>query len=740
MKRALSLILTLFMLASLVCVPAFAYKDGAPALWPSDWHADLNLAFRDATASPLSSLTYTQDVPSSAQTVADPINPKLSDQFSGGALRLSASGKIEADSGFIRNTLSAGQPDTQSHNLVGDTGSTLDFAVRFDSLPAAGDGIIKVDSTGAFSTTGISSNARGQLGRQLGFVVNVHSVKDFLNPDGSVKLHASGTNKDKPYSTEYYLSFVAYDNEVLGTNAAIIFITGSASGWTSWTTSKREVFFCNLDFGANAEYHRYTLTTDYAKGQEGKDMVTLYIDGEAVKTFSAPAYRNYNATLGDYVDLSLNVNGYCEKDADNKLALTVSLDQLSIYGRVLTPASATMSTFVEAAPLYTDEYEAAVAAAKAMDSTLYSKKTWKPVADALAKADALPPVAEMNKDNAKQEDLDAIVQEINSGIENLRYNEFDMAVEEKRLYIPFSYFNTSDSTGYAYAWTNATIIFTDPNYDTANYKVNNAALVDFMSIVFKPTSTANQYEVIEVNPRNTALEKRTTKAPAGGFIIYTHNNIPGTSSSRYASQLFGDANSAIAAQIEVGHVAVLENVTIHSNKAATLTTNGVWKSRYDPSKNATVNAPVCNEIMSQYPYGGTGNVTWQDQFDDFSTISALVLQLPIGAYMEDFNRVTSRISTLDETRYTAESWAALQAVVEKVNLEDPNLNQDMIDEWTDELTIVYNALRKLGEDGDGSGGANTGDTSKVFFILSVMAFLAVASVAALVIGRRRGNI
>ncbi len=745
MKRALSFILTLVMLASLFCVPAIAYETAQPALWPSDWHADLNLAFRDATAAPLASLMYTQSVPTSAQTQATAINPDIAAQANSGALHLTADGKIEAATGYIRNILSAGQPDTTNHNFVTAEGSTMDLAVRFNELPTAKEDIIKIDANGDFITTGISSNARGQLGKNLGFVVNFHSASDFINPDGSVKLHTSGSNAGNPYSTDYYLSFVAYDNAVLGTNAAIIFVTGTTSSWTSWTSCVREVYFCNLDFGADAEYHRYTLTTDYAKGLEGEDMVTLYIDGVAVKTFSTPGYRNYSATTGDYVDLSLNLNGYCEVDAENKLSMSVSLDQLSIYGRALTPASGTMSTFVEEAPLYTDDYAAAVAAAKAMDATLYSKKTWKPIADALAKADALPPVAELNKGNATQEELDAITQEINSGIQNLRYNEFDMAVEVKRLLIPFSYFNASDSTGYAYAWTNSTILFTDPNYDTASYKVNGSALVDFMSIVFKPTATAGQYEVIEVNVRNTPLADRTTKAPAGGFILYTHNNIPGTSSSRYASQLFGDANAQIAAQIEVGHIAVLENVTIHSNKAAELVTSGVWKSRYDPNKTSTVNAPVCSEIMSQYPYSGTGSVTWQDQFDDFETISAIALQLPIGAFMQDFNRITSRISTLNETRYTEESWAALQTIVEKINLDDPNLNQDMIDEWTDELTAAYNALVRLsdleGGEGNNSGaGSNTGDTSKVLITLSVMAVLAILSAAALIIGRRRGNI
>ena len=267
-----------------------------------------------------------------------------------------------------------------------------------------------------------------------------------------------------------------------------------------------------------------------------------------------------------------------------------------------------------------------------------------------------------------------------------------------------------------------------------------------MSIVFEKGENENEYKVANVYPRGTKMENRVNKAPEGGFIIYSHNNIPYTSSSRYASQLFGDANAVVATQIEVGQVAILENVTIHSDKAATLVTDGIWRSRYDPEKVSTANDPICNEIIAKYPYNGTSDIIWQDQFDDFSTISALVMQLPIGAFMDEYNEISGKVQATIETQYTADSWKALQDVVATIDLSDKNLTQDMIDEWTVALTEAYEALVKIENPDGGNGGSNnpgssedTGDTDFVLVALAVIGLASIACVAVLVIGRRRGN-
>ena len=435
------------MLAALFVVPAAAYKtSSSKGLWPSQWHAELNIAFDDATADPLRPLQYTQNHNMDVDETPAAINPDLASQSRLGALFLTNIAKFSAATKFVRNTLTAGQPEgMENHNFVTAAGSTIDLGVKFNSLPKASDDLIKIDSNGNFITTGISSTARGMLGRYSGFNINLHSMSDFINPDGTVKLHPSGANKDKPYSTEYNISFVAYDNEVLGTNAAIIFISGSASGWTSWTSAVRNVYFCNLNIGRSAKYHRITFTTDYAKGLEGEDMVTMYIDGEKATTFSAPAYRAYNKDLGDSVTFGLYNCGYFNQTAINgQVDMTVSIDQFSVYGTALTPVDGTMSTFKEEAPLYPEEFKETVEAAKAMDPTPYSKKSWKAVEEALKKADKLPAVGEMTKDNVTQEQLDAIVQEINSAIANLKYNDFNSVVDEKRILVPYSFYNPAD--------------------------------------------------------------------------------------------------------------------------------------------------------------------------------------------------------------------------------------------------------------------------------------------------------
>lgn len=758
MKRAFSFLLAVVMLAALFAVPALAYDTSSnEGLWPSKWHAELNIAFDDATASPLRPLQYTQSHNFDEGSSPEAINPDLAAQSRKGALYLTNNAKFSAATKFVRNTLTAGQPEgLDNHNFVTAAGSTIDFGVKFTALPKASDDIIKIDADGNFTTAGISSTARGMLGRYLGFNINLHSMSDFINPDGSVKVHPSGSNKDKPYSTEYNLSFVAYDNEKLGTNAAIIFITGSATGWTSWTSSVRNVYFCNLDIGRSAKYQRFTLTTDYAKGLAGEDMVTLYIDGKKATTFEAPAYRAYSATLGDSLTMGLYTNGYCEAAAHNgEVSLMASLDQFSVYGTALTPVDGTMSTFKEEAPLYREEFKETVEAAKAIDPTLYSKKSWKAVETALKKADKLPAVDEMNKDNVTQEELDAIVHEINSAIENLKYNDFNSVVEEKRIFVPYSFFNPSDPTGYAYAWTNATILFSDPDYDISEYKVNGADLTNFTSVVFEKVpnddpAAPEQYKVTKIYLPGTKPESREiNKAPKDGFILYSNKNVPGNSTSRYASQLFGDDNADVIAQLQVGTIVELENITLNDDAAATLVTSGQWLSRYDPRiLNSTVfptsTGAVCDDVLVKYPLS---DPKWQDCFEDFTTASALVMQLPLGADMEDFNEVMGKIDTLNELDYTAKTWKSLQKVLAKVDLEREDLTQDMIDSWTDDLNEAFEGLKKIEvkepeedkkEENAGTG-ENTGDTDFVLITLAVIGLLAIGCMTVLVIGRRRGN-
>ncbi|MBQ2252367.1 MAG: hypothetical protein II328_00130, partial [Clostridia bacterium] len=486
------------------------------------------------------------------------------------------------------------------------------------------------------------------------------------------------------------------------------------------------------------------------------DMVTLYIDGEKATTFSAPAYRAYNKDLGDSVTFGLYNCGYFNQTAINgQVDMTVSIDQFSVYGTALTPVDGTMSTFKEEAPLYPEEFKETVEAAKAMDPTPYSKKSWKAVEEALKKADKLPAVGEMTKDNVTQEQLDAIVQEINSAIANLKYNDFNSVVDEKRILVPYSFYNPADPTGYAYAWTNATVLFSDPNYDIAEYKVNGSTMTSFTSLVFEKVENSDpaapvQYEVKEIYPSGTPMDKRTTnKAPQNGFILYANKNIPGTSTSRYASQIFGDDNADVIAQVRVGTLVELENITFNDGAAATLQTSGQWLSRYDPNMLNSMVLPtstgaVCDDVMVKYPHA---DPVWRDSFEDFTTSSALVMKLPVGADMDDFNEIMGKIDTLNELDYTEKTWKSLQKVLAKVDLEREDLTQDMIDEWTDALNEAFEGLKKAEikepeedkkEENPGTG-ENTGDTDFVLITLAVIALLAIGCMTVLVIGRRRGN-
>ncbi|MBQ2253123.1 MAG: hypothetical protein II328_03975, partial [Clostridia bacterium] len=78
MKRAFSFLLVVCMLAALFVVPAAAYKtSSSKGLWPSQWHAELNIAFDDATADPLRPLQYTQNHNMDVDETPAAINPDL---------------------------------------------------------------------------------------------------------------------------------------------------------------------------------------------------------------------------------------------------------------------------------------------------------------------------------------------------------------------------------------------------------------------------------------------------------------------------------------------------------------------------------------------------------------------------------------------------------------------------------------------------------------------------------------
>lgn len=749
MKRTIGLMLTLAMLAAAFAVPALAYTDPSESAWPSDWRPAVGMNFSDADASPLQGLRLITDA-----NQASPAPGEQAVTYTAGAALAENTTALDAPGAYVRSDYKAAQSNaTTNHGMVSADGATIDLAVKFLSLPDLTTDILNVDGDGNYTTSG----SRNLLGQQVGLVINIRS----LEPYYTGRLNNAGL----PYETEYMISFAKYDNPQKGTNAVIVFNTGNRGSLSSLSGCPREVYFCNLDVGETAGYHRYTFKTDYAAYRADPtntdNTVTLYVDGVAATTFSAPMYTAPNANTGDSVNFRLYTHGRTDR-----APLRVSFDQCDFYGTPLTPKDATPATFVEEAPLYTQAFLEAYNAATALTESTYSKKSWAVLAAVLAEVTPLPT---LDKAHVTQAQLDDWTARINAAVDALKVNEFKTATIQKKIYIPYSYWDWNDRASYQYAWTNSAILFTNPYFSPENYWIftnleqtgTPMNLTYWTSIVCSPTAVPGEFTVDAVFPSRTPMYERIYNgsfcAPDGGFLLFVHLNTETemeSSTSRYASQLFADRNAEATANIVVGTTAVLSNVTINDGTAATLSTTGEWRSRYDAQMlngtyRATSSGALCKTILEKYPVSG-GTAVWRDYFQNFETASTLSVAVKGTAYLDDYNAITGKIAAARQADYTAESWAALQAAEAQVNLDLADLTQDMIDEWTDALTAAYNALVKVetpppgGGDGDGDGdqtgtGEKTGDNA-IFILLGVVSLLAVICAAALVIGRKRGSI
>lgn len=761
MKRFLALTLVILTVLSAVSLVA-AYEGPNTSVLPSEWHAALNLGFNNKSASPLKDFEFKLDM------TADQTDQATTGYYRRGAIELYNKTTFDSkDTGLYRRAfVEAAQPDTTDHGFVtlsettiGDKtvlpGSTLDFGLQLRDLTTVDNALLQDDGT--LVVSGPVYKAGGLLGRYAGFVLDLRSVAEYRDQNGDPKV-VGGSNA----ATEFILSFVNYENATTGTHQAIIFLTGSASSISNRVQSKREVYFCNLDVGSSAAYHRYTLSTDYTKCGTGENLVTLYIDGEKATTFTAPAYSNYSSTDGDHLTLGCYNTNYDAAALDGPVTTFAYVDQLSVYGTCLTPSGSTPCVFAETAPLYTEDFLTAYSAAKSLDETEYSKKSWAPIAEVFAECE--PVLETLDRDHVTQAQLDGWQSRLNEAIADLRYNTFDSShATTKRLYIPFAYHSDTDAQGpmnsYAYAWTNSAILFNNPNYDITTYSVNGMKLVDWTSLVCEPTGNPDEFTITHFYPAGTPLANREANTvPEDGFILYVHVNVPGTSSSYYASQLFADNNAEVLSQLEEGMTVTLENTVLNPNGTATpntaaaLTKNGdFWRSRYDPDVISGTFAPTssgdtCEAILAKYP--PSGSVSWRDYFNGFETTSAIALQLPYLPYLDEYNAIEARIAALNEANYTAESWAALQTALQEnpaLDLESADLTQDMIDARADALKAAYDALvRKdaASEQEDDSKNSNistdTGD-HVVFIVLGVIAVLAVICAAVLVVGKKRGN-
>ena len=259
-----------------------------------------------------------------------------------------------------------------------------------------------------------------------------------------------------------------------------------------------------------------------------------------------------------------------------------------------------------------------------LTASLYTPDSWKAFDDAIKAVKEGYNIAESNL-------LAAEIQLVKDAYAALTF------VDLEGIQISHSYFS---DMAVAPAWTNATVMFTEPGFSLDQYKVNDMTLANWTRIFAAPTATAGVYEITLVLAPGTAVtaDELVPENDYGtGFVLAmnlnddTPDEVP--YGSQYASQEFGNRNAAAfeAMNLAVGDLVQLNNVLFSAEdfeaegeemQAAWLETTGSWKHRYWN----TVGLGEFNPTVINRPSNKTndnGEFLARDEFDGFTTASTL---------------------------------------------------------------------------------------------------------------------
>ena len=326
MKRTLSLIITLLMVAAAV-VPVFAYTPASTGAYPSEWRSELQIPLngsRDATTFSGTTVnntweSYTKSGNSGYSYGAISGSALTANQASYTTIKnariVSGMNNITNGSYQVAYANTALKWNSTSKNFGSTDGATIDLGMRIVSLPTITGGTIT------------DKNGSGEYGPFINVFTDeatYETVVDVPVPDGFTTTHVGmgGLTLDVHFSLcpgdtvvmptatggrEMYLSFnqYYYTNMETGetTNAIVTLIEGNRnSGWGTF----HEARAINLDIGEDAEFHRYTFTYDMnAEGNKLK----LFCDGELLAAFSDLATRNTTQST-DFLHVGAQNRGF----------------------------------------------------------------------------------------------------------------------------------------------------------------------------------------------------------------------------------------------------------------------------------------------------------------------------------------------------------------------------------------------------------------------------------------------
>lgn len=621
-KRILAAILGTLMLVALA-VPAFAYTTPYATVQDNTSHVP------GITADGSSQAFYFGN---GASVTPSGNNYTMGATFTGGAMNISLSAAKTWKSGAVASANAA------SARTIGATGTTVDLYANLTDLPNVTSDTYLTD---AGSPTGNWHH---------GFVIEslANTTVVYKNP-------------------EIFISFVDYDNEAYGTDAALVVCGGNrlkaaAEGYAN-------VFF----FYKPTEYARYTLTFDVENGT-----TDFWIDGSQEDIFLndlgeyAPIeecsymHRASQAASanGDwcYIDMKFNT-------ANTSGSANISLDQLNIYPEALIPA-AEVARF-EGDPEVGAEPEEPAGPSNANFTNAYNYfRDWDGAIAEAYYGDAfwsafegwinygLELIADGDQDglNAHSDSgvngnwfLNRLAFITTAGL-NVKTGGSAATVNGTGTVVPAAsvvtknvnryYISHIDTDGQNIPWSYSSTIITAPvntctDVTSFGGGVNTTV---WRAYIFEPTNVDGYFKLIDVGGNASG---RTT-IPEGGFGILTHINSKNVSSAatsasianaepnKYNSVPFHQhqVQAVYNAGLTKGGYVKLEGVDL---TAGTIDTEGTWITYKDPA--LTEGSHVYREgyvpLATADAEGRT--TTTRDLFEDFVTNAYVtpVAELPV---------------------------------------------------------------------------------------------------------------
>ncbi|MBQ2253212.1 MAG: exo-alpha-sialidase [Clostridia bacterium] len=588
-KRILAALMGILMLVTL-CVPALAYSTPYESAVVDEWKPALMM---DGSSNKVSYTdgTLTYQVTNNGQAT-----------YSGGSVHLVNDSSLNSNYAHI-GTANTAWTSNSNKFVNPQKGVTLDAYLKIENLPKITDSTYLRDD-GVNFDNGMPTNI---LFGGLAFQILCRS-----NSWTGVSGHTNNVTQ---------AVMVLYDNETLGTNAALIMGTGVRAG-TGANTSRPVTFFFNIP---EDEYARYTMTFDVANQK-----TRFYVNGVAQKcddgssTEGALALMYYanGTTTGNCFNFCMNGPQHPSTSGNSgTYYCDLYMDQIAIFADALTPDSTNAGAFKEAVPLDPSDLNAWINVAKDLNKKYYTTESWDAIEAAIDAVD-------LNKEGLKQSQIEAWANDIKDAILAREYVGLD------KLYIAQTYSSSNAATNGS-AWTCGALLITEAGYSLADYSVSNMRL-DSWTRFYGEHVTDGIYRITKVvkgayrNGNKPAIGADEV-VPENGFVFAFHSNEesaawnPVEGGSQYAAQEFGERNAYAFRKLNLteGSLVKFENVEVNYDGDSALSTTGTWVHRYT---DGVVQTPIYRESANANSGAAEGEPKYlaRDQFDGFETSSYIV--------------------------------------------------------------------------------------------------------------------